>query len=67
MSKIEITYHKYMCHPETCNHDDHNPWWVVNTFNQNVLGRFETKNGAIKFCEDNEIKYTVRLPQWSDY
>lgn len=67
MPKVEIKYHRYMCHPETCNHDDHYSWWVVNKTNDNVLGRFDTKNGAIKFCEENEIKYIVKLPQWSDY
>lgn len=64
MDKFEITYHRYDCHPETCNHNNHNPWWIRNVYNLNVLAKFRTKAEAISFCEENELTYSIKLPQW---
>ena len=65
MRKVEITYHVYRCHPETCCHDNHNSWWVVSE--GRVLKTFDTKNKAIDYCDLMDLEFTVRVPQWSGY
>ena len=67
MSNIEIHYHRYMCHPETCSHENHYSWWVTDKASFTVIGKFETKQGAIAYCEDRGLKFKLKLPQWSDY
>lgn len=67
MNKVEIRYHIYRCHPETCCHDDHNPWWVECRITGSLLGKFETKNKAITYCGDNDLNFIIKIPQWSEY
>lgn len=55
---LYIKYHVYMCHPETCCHDNHYPWWVE--YDDGVLlDNFDTKEDAVKYCEKIKRRYTI--------
>lgn len=42
MYKIE--FREYLCHPETCCHENHKSWWI--TLNGNWYQGFETRKEA---------------------
>jgi hypothetical protein len=63
--EVEIAYHVYNCHPETCCHDTHNSWWVKD--NNLVWAKLESKKQAIKYCTDNGFDYTIKVPTWDQY
>jgi hypothetical protein len=55
-----------MCHPETCNHDNHYPWWVE--YEDGVLlDNFDTKQQAIDYCKSIKRTYKVKELTWDDY
>ena len=29
VSMFKVEYHEYLCHPETCCHNDHKSWWLM--------------------------------------
>lgn len=62
MKRVQICYHIYYCHPETCNHDNHNSWWVQDK--DFVWDKLKSKKEAIKYCEDAGYEYTIEIPQW---
>jgi len=65
MKKLEIVYHVYDCHPETCCHSNHNPWWVMDKYF--VWAKLESKKQAIKYCTDAGYDYIIKSPTWYDY
>lgn len=67
MKKVQICYHVYRCHPETCNHDDHNSWWIYDSKSMDVIVRFESKRKAIDFCDMSDLEFTINIPNWSEY
>lgn len=63
---VEIYYHSYNCHPETCCHDNHDNWFIVDSKTGSFIGKRESKEEAIKSCELLNIPYTVKESSWAD-
>lgn len=63
---LTIYYHRYMCHPETCNHDNHKPWWVEYECGT-LLNKFDSKEDAEKYCKSIKRTYKVKPLTWDSY
>lgn len=46
-TKLRVKYRKYYCHPETCGHVEHTPWWV--TKDDRWLVGFYTEQAAEEY------------------
>lgn len=46
VSMFKVEYHEYLCHPETCCHNDHKSWWLMK--DGEFYMKFESKEEAEK-------------------
>lgn len=58
--KIEVKWHSYHCHPETCNHRNHDGWWVYK--DGEVVETFAEKQNAEAYAKELSI-VKVRMYQ----
>lgn len=59
MSKYKLEFREYLCHPETCCHNEHLDWWI--TKDGDWLSGFPTKIQALSklsefLAEDGKTK-----------
>jgi hypothetical protein len=40
---------------------------VYDLKSMDVIDKFESKNKAIDFCDTNDLEFTIKLPNWSEY
>lgn len=55
MSKYTVEHRQYDCHPETCAHWEHQPYWIVEDGYRWYMG-FDTKQEALKYLENLNAK-----------
>lgn len=60
-----IKHHNYNCHPEICNHRNHNPWFLRDK-QFNLVKTFPTKNEAVAYYMKYNIRYEVTELTWND-
>lgn len=41
---FKVEYHNYLCHPETCCHEDHKSWWLIK--DDELYMKFDSKEEA---------------------
>lgn len=60
-AQYSVQLRKFNCHPETCAHDDHSPWWLWDEKGCYWYLGFDSKTDAIDFCV--RMGYTYVLPE----
>lgn len=65
--RLVIRYHRYMCHPETCCHDDHKPWWVEYENDGVLLAKFDRVDQATQYCNKLKRPFYVKERTWDTY
>lgn len=48
--EYSVKFRRYHCHPETCGHDEHFPWWIIKDGYWFWKG-FDTEEEAITYLE----------------
>ena len=67
--KYEVRLRKFDCHPETCCHEDHSPWWIWDLRSNYWYLGFDSKTDAIDYCLKMGHTYRTEedcrpLPDW---